>query len=77
VRWLAWWLMVRSIRWWATSYMDEFELLLMETDWGPVYVTLSRRSEWPDTFDRVMPNGRVIPPDEEDDRGDEGIPSAR
>lgn len=44
--------LVESVVAWSQR-MDQWEKFKFETEYGPVYVTISMRDEYPDSFDTV------------------------
>jgi len=52
--------LVRAAYVWS-QHMDQWEKIKFDTDYGPIYVTISMQSEYPDSFDLVDPDtGDVI-----------------
>ena len=50
---LVWRLFIWSSHRWAAYHMDQWEKVKFDTEYGEVYLTLSRRDEYPDSFDKV------------------------
>jgi hypothetical protein len=57
----ATWLLSRVTFWWAERFMDQWEQFCFDTEYGRVYVTMSRYSDYPDSFDLINKNGRPLP----------------
>lgn len=41
--------------------MDQWEQFCFDTAYGRIYVTLSRYTDYPDSFDLVSKHGRALP----------------
>lgn len=53
--------LVRAADAWAYHHMDQWEKFKFETDYGPIYVSLSMHDPYPDSFDLVdRETGKVV-----------------
>jgi len=43
--------LVRAVRVWVDNHMDQWEKFKYEDQYGPLYVTISRTTDYPDSFD--------------------------
>lgn len=59
----AWRSLVSAAHHWASVHMDQWEQVKFETPYGPVYLTLSHKSEHPDSFEAVDAEGNAAPRD--------------
>lgn len=51
-RW-CWVLMVWLVKRWANRYMDQWDKVKFDSEWGTVYLTISRADPYPDSFHRI------------------------
>lgn len=58
---LVWWLMIRLSRRWASRHMDQFESVKFADEWGTIYLSLSRETPYPNSFEPVDKNGVPLP----------------
>lgn len=54
----AWTALVASCHRWAWEHMDQWEKFKFETQYGTIYVTISRQDQYPDDFEEVDVLGR-------------------
>lgn len=50
---LAWEVLVSNCHHWASNHMDQWEKFTFDTEYGPVYVTITHETSHPDSFDKV------------------------
>lgn len=41
---------------WSSNHMDQWEKFKFNTDYGPIYITISMKDQYPDSFDLVDRN---------------------
>lgn len=56
----AWTSLVANCHRWASQHMDQWEKFKFNTRYGTVYVTISRRDQYPDDFGEVDMVGRPL-----------------
>ena len=49
----AWNAFVEGVKGWANVHMDQWEKIKFPSEQGHIYVTVSRRDLYPDSFDEV------------------------
>ena len=57
---LSFYFLVLAVDYWVSKYMDQWEKFKFDTEYGPIYVTISRHDEYPDAFDLVDKEGNII-----------------
>ena len=55
----AWETFVAASRAWA-AYLDQWDKFQFQTDYGPVYVSIGRAAEYPDSFDELPPSAMLV-----------------
>ena len=50
---LVWFLMIKLVKIWSTRYMDQWEKIKFDTNYGLIYLTISRQDQYPDSFDEI------------------------
>jgi hypothetical protein len=48
-----WSILVWSLKSWTNKYMDQWEKIKFDTEYGTIYVTISRMDQYPDSFDLI------------------------
>lgn len=51
---ITWWLLIKVLRFWCNRYLDQWERVCLETDYGQVYVSIDRKTPWPESFDVIL-----------------------
>jgi hypothetical protein len=57
--------LMRLVRWWAENHMDQWEKVVSHTAFGPIYLSITLETEWPDSFDAWPPARRAPQPEGE------------
>mgnify|MGYP003345632713 CR=1 FL=1 len=50
---ICWFLLVKFLKLYSYRYMDQWEKVKFDTDYGTIYVTISHRDDYPDSFDNI------------------------
>lgn len=45
--------LVGAVRTWVDNHMDQWERFKYEDEYGPLYVTISRATNYPDSFELI------------------------
>ncbi len=49
---ISWKLLTIALKWWGRRYLDQFEKIQFPTAYGPVYVEITRETQWPESYDQ-------------------------
>ncbi len=55
-----WRTFIKAAHAYAEKGMDQWERVKFETEFGPVYLTLSRKPDYPDSFETVDAEGNLL-----------------
>lgn len=50
---IVWYMLVKLLKYYGDNYLDQWDKIQFKTDYGPVYVSISREAEYPDSFDKI------------------------